>query len=66
MKAFGALILLFVLGSSTSLAGESKIKIVADNYPPYYGEELHNGGVLTEIVVGVGARVHQEMRGELA
>ena len=51
MKALRALVLLFVLAGSSSLASESKIEIVADNYPPYYGQDLPKGGVLTEIVV---------------
>jgi len=38
------------LVSSMCLAGEQKLTIVADNYRPYYGKDLPNGGVLTEII----------------
>jgi polar amino acid transport system substrate-binding protein len=53
MKAFGAVVfgLALSLAGSLCLAGERKLDIVADNYPPYYGEDLRNGGVMTEIVV---------------
>jgi len=53
MKALGAVAvaLAIAFASSVCLADGNKLNIVADNYPPYYGKELRDGGVLTEIVV---------------
>jgi polar amino acid transport system substrate-binding protein len=52
MKALWALAvgLAIAFVSSVCLADGNKLNIVADNYPPYYGKELRNGGVLAEIV----------------
>jgi polar amino acid transport system substrate-binding protein len=59
MKAFGAVVfgLALSLVSSLCLAGERKLDIVADNYPPYYSEDLPNGGFMTEIVAEAFKRV---------
>jgi polar amino acid transport system substrate-binding protein len=53
MKSFEAVIfgLALSLASSLCFASEKTLEIVADNYPPYYGKDLPNGGVLTEIIV---------------
>ena len=53
MKALGAVAvgLAIAFTGSVCLAAGNKLNTVADNYPPYYGKELRNGGVLTEIVV---------------
>ena len=53
MKALGAVAvgLAIAFAGSVCLADGKKLNVVADNYPPYYGKELRNGGVLTEIVV---------------
>ena len=58
MKALGAVAvgLAIAFAGSVCLADGNKLNIVADNYPPYYGKELRNGGVLTEIVVAAFKR----------
>jgi polar amino acid transport system substrate-binding protein len=52
MKALGAVTvgLAIAFVGSVCVADDNKLSIVADNYPPYYGKELRNGGLLTEIV----------------
>jgi len=39
------------LVSSMCLAGEQKLTIAVDNYPPYYGKDLVYGGFMTKVVV---------------
>ena len=64
MKTFGSVVfgLVLSLASSLCLASEKTLNIVADNYPPYYGEDLPNGGVLTEIIVEAFRRAGYELK----
>jgi polar amino acid transport system substrate-binding protein len=64
MKTFGSVVfgLALSLASSLCLASEKTLNIVADNYPPYYGEDLPNGGVLTEIIVEAFRRTGYELK----
>ena len=63
MKTFGLGVigLVFSLTSSVCLAGERKLNIASTEYPPYYSENLPNGGFLTEIVVEAFKRVGYEV-----
>lgn len=64
MKTFGSVVFGFALTlvGSLSFASEKTLEIVADNYPPYYGEDLPNGGVLTEIIVEAFRRTGYELK----
>ncbi len=59
MKAFGIGVfgLVLSLANPLCLASERKLDFVADKYPPYYGEDLPNGGFMTEIVIEAFKRV---------
>jgi polar amino acid transport system substrate-binding protein len=60
MKAFGTVVFglfLFFFASSLCLAGERKLEIGTTEWPPYYGQDLQNGGFMTEIVVEAFKRV---------
>ncbi len=64
MKTFGSVVfgLALSLANSLCLASEKTLNIVADNYPPYYGEDLPKGGVLTEIIVEAFRRTGYELK----
>jgi polar amino acid transport system substrate-binding protein len=62
-NAFAVIALGLAIGFADSdcKADDKKLSIVADNYPPYYGKGLRNGGVLTEIVAKAFKRAGYEV-----